>query len=125
MVGLPDWLRREQVRHVEVFPARAGEVGQWPAWAAPALVKALAAAGIEAPWRHQVQGASLAFEGVDVVMATGTGSGKSLAYLLPSLTAVLDSPKARLLYLAPTKALAADQLRAINALGLSGVRAAS
>ncbi|HZM84003.1 MAG TPA: DEAD/DEAH box helicase [Candidatus Limnocylindrales bacterium] len=123
MVGLPDWLRREQVTHVEVFAARAGEVGQWPAWAAPELVKALAAAGIEAPWRHQVEGASLAFEGVDVVMATGTGSGKSLAYLLPALTAVLDSPKARLLYLAPTKALAVDQLRAINAMELPGIRA--
>ena len=125
MEGLPDWLRREQVTHVEVFPARAGVAGDWPVWAAPALVKALATIGIDAPWQHQVEAATLAFGGSDVVIATGTGSGKSLAYLLPALTTVLDSSKARMLYLAPTKALAADQLRAIEALELSGVRAAA
>jgi DEAD/DEAH box helicase domain-containing protein len=87
-------------------------------------VASFEASGIEKPWEHQVTAASLAHEGQDVVISTGTGSGKSLAYLLPALTSVLNSPRARVLYLAPTKALAADQFRAISALNLSGVRAA-
>jgi DEAD/DEAH box helicase domain-containing protein len=55
------------------------------------------------------------------VLATGTASGKSLAYLLPALTAALHD-EGTTLYLAPTKALAGDQLRAISALGLGDVR---
>ena len=59
------------------------------------------------------------------VIATGTASGKSLAYQLPMLSAVLADSRAKVLYLAPTKALAADQLRAIERLNLPGVRAAT
>jgi DEAD/DEAH box helicase domain-containing protein len=59
-----------------------------------------------------------------VVVATGTASGKSLAYLLPALTCALRGEGATL-YLAPTKALAGDQLRAIGDLKLSDVRAAT
>jgi DEAD/DEAH box helicase domain-containing protein len=121
---LPPWLRRQQVTHVEVFPARHGQTTQWPAWAGAAVVAAVEAVGIRAPWEHQSRAATHAWEGRDVVIATGTGSGKSLAYQLPALTAVLTRPKARALYLAPTKALAVDQLRAIQSLNIPGVRAA-
>ena len=57
-------------------------------------------------------------------MATGTASGKSLAYQLPALTALLTQPKACVLYLAPTKALGADQLGSLESLKLDGLRAA-
>ena len=57
-------------------------------------------------------------------MATGTASGKSLAYQLPVLAAFAADRRATALYLSPTKALAADQLRALAALGLPDVRAA-
>ncbi len=60
--------------------------------------------------------------GHDVIIATGTASGKSLGYLLPALTAVLEA--GTVLYLAPTRALATDQLRALGALSIPGVRAA-
>ncbi|WP_162908105.1 DEAD/DEAH box helicase, partial [Allorhizocola rhizosphaerae] len=125
MDRLPDWLRRDQVTHVEVFPARPGAVDDWPDWAAAPVVAAFASAGIKAPWRHQVSAASLAHDGHDVVIATGTGSGKSLAYQLPTLSALLTSPRARVLYLAPTKALAADQQRTLVALNVPGVRPAT
>ena len=81
--------------------------------------------GIEAPWPHQVGAAEHAWAGDSVVIATGTASGKSLAYQLPMLSAVLADPRSRALYLSPTKALAADQHRALTALGLPGVRAAT
>ena len=49
-------------------------------------------------------------------------SGKSLGYLLPALTGVLEGGTA--LYLAPTRALAADQLRVVSELAVPGVRPA-
>ena len=65
------------------------------------------------PWTHQVDAATLAYTGRHVVVATGTASGKSLAYQLPVLTALPADPKATALYLSPTKALGADQLRSV------------
>jgi DEAD/DEAH box helicase domain-containing protein len=65
------------------------------------------------------------------VVATGTASGKSLAYLLPVLSATVEGAEhpsgrgATALYIAPTKALAHDQLRSVRSLLLSQVRAAT
>jgi DEAD/DEAH box helicase domain-containing protein len=114
----------DRITHVERVPARAGEPAPWPPWVAVDLRAALAARGIAAPWRHQVDAAELAWHGDHVVISTGTASGKSLAYLLPALSALLTDPRATALYLAPTKALTADQLRAVTALDLPGVRPA-
>ncbi|MBV9822219.1 MAG: DEAD/DEAH box helicase, partial [Actinobacteria bacterium] len=113
------------LRHVERLPPRPLVTAPWPDWAAPELVAALATAGIQAPWPHQVAAAEHAWAGESVVIATGTASGKSLAYQLPMLSAVLGEPRARVLYLSPTKALAADQHRSLAALALPGVRAAT
>ena len=104
------------------LPARQGRPAQWPDWTPAELVAALANAGIAAPWEHQAQAAQLARSGQNVIIATGTASGKSLGYLLPTLTSVLNGGTA--LYIAPTRALAADQLRLVQSLGLRGVRAA-
>ena len=122
---LLDPSRGERVTHVEHVPARTGRRADWPAWADPLLVDRLRAAGVERPWEHQVQAAELAHGGSSVVLATGTASGKSLAYLLPVLTSLLGDERASALYLSPTKALATDQLRAVRALNLLAVRAAT
>ncbi|WFF04205.1 DEAD/DEAH box helicase [Micromonospora sp. WMMD964] len=114
----------DPVTHVERVPARAGVPAPWPSWAPAELRDAFTRRGVVAPWQHQAQAATLAYEGEHVVVATGTASGKSLAYQLPALATVLADPRATVLYLAPTKALAADQLRAVAALELEGVRPA-
>jgi DEAD/DEAH box helicase domain-containing protein len=114
---------QDQVTHVEHVPARSGRTAAWPDWVAPLLVDRLRLAGIAAPYEHQVAAASAAWSGDNVVVATGTASGKSLAYLMPVLTALLTEPKATALYLSPTKALAMDQLRAVRGLTLTAVRA--
>jgi DEAD/DEAH box helicase domain-containing protein len=88
------------------------------------LRAALADQGVVAPWRHQAEAADHAYAGRHVVIATGTASGKSLAYQLPALATLLTDPRATALYLAPTKALAADQLRSVASLGLDGIRPA-
>ncbi|MEV0810293.1 DEAD/DEAH box helicase [Micromonospora sp. NPDC050200] len=115
----------DPVTHVERVPARPGEPVPWPDWAPEELRAALARRGVAAPWRHQAEAAELAYAGQHVVVATGTASGKSLAYQLPALATLLADPRATVLYLAPTKALAADQLRAVAGLELDGVRPAT
>ncbi|MCI4063819.1 DEAD/DEAH box helicase [Micromonospora sp. R77] len=115
----------DPVTHVERVPARAGEPAAWPAWTPPELRAAFDRRGVVAPWRHQAEAAELAYAGKHVVVATGTASGKSLAYQLPALATLLADPRATVLYLAPTKALAADQLRAVAGLELDGVRPAT
>lgn len=113
------------VTHVEVLPGSPGRPAAWPAWAPPALVARLGARGVDAPWSHQAQAAGLAHEGTSVIVATGTASGKSLAYQLPALAAILADERSRVLYLSPTKALAADQLGALRGFALPALRAAT
>jgi DEAD/DEAH box helicase domain-containing protein len=117
--------RADRVTHVEHVPARAGRTASWPGWVPEPMVSRLAATGVPAPWEHQAQAAELAHGGQHVVLSTGTASGKSLGYQLPVLTALLSDPGATALYLSPTKALASDQLRAVTALDLPGVRCAT
>ncbi|AFS12568.1 MULTISPECIES: DEAD/DEAH box helicase [Mycobacterium] len=104
------------LRHVAELPPRSGRPHDWPAWAEPDVVKAFADRGIAAPWSHQFAAAELAYAGRHVVVSTGTASGKSLAYQLPVLNVLATDPRARVLYLSPTKALGHDQLRAAHAL---------
>jgi DEAD/DEAH box helicase domain-containing protein len=113
------------LRHVTTIPARAATAVDWPAWVPEPLRVSLVEAGVSAPWAHQVAVAELARAGRHAVIATGTASGKSLAYQLPVLTELLADAGATALYLAPTKALAADQIRAVDALGMPTVRPAS
>ncbi len=131
-MGAPDpdeLLRRltrgeDCVTHIERVPARPAVPVAWPTWSAAWLQTAFAARGVDRPWSHQAEAASAAFEGRHVVVSTGTGSGKSLAYQLPILTALFEDPRATALYFAPTKALAADQLRTLVELGPRDARAA-
>ncbi|MGW0049805.1 DEAD/DEAH box helicase [Nocardia cyriacigeorgica] len=109
-----------RLTHVAELPARAARVVDWPAWVRPEVVAALGGIGITAPWSHQVSTAEFAAGGRHVVVATGTASGKSLGYQLPVLSDLLDDPKATALYIAPSKALGADQLRAIGELTHDG-----
>lgn len=104
------------LRHVADLPASAGQLGAWPQWAQPEVIGAFTARGIDAPWSHQLAAAELAHAGRHVVISTGTASGKSLAYQLPVLHALATDPRARALYLSPTKALGHDQLRAAHTL---------
>jgi DEAD/DEAH box helicase domain-containing protein len=109
--------------HVEHIPARAGSEVPWPPWVPAEVVGAFAGRGISAPWTHQALAASHAQAGRNVIISTAAASGKSLGYLLPALTSVLAGDT--VLYVTPTKALAADQLASIQALGLPGVQAAT
>jgi DEAD/DEAH box helicase domain-containing protein len=124
LVGWGDLLDEEAVAYRGVEPARAGREESLPGGIDPALVSALVAGGITSVWRHQAEAWEAAARGENVIVTTGTASGKSLAFNLPVLSAIAADPKTRVLYLYPTKALAQDQARALAELRLKGVRAA-
>jgi DEAD/DEAH box helicase domain-containing protein len=121
--------RQDRLTHTEHMPARGGRYADWPPGVRPEVVAGAARCGVKQLWAHQAQAMELALAGRHVVIATGTASGKSLAYLGPVLSTLLDgadAPNGRgatALYLAPTKALAADQRRRVAELE-TGVRAA-
>jgi DEAD/DEAH box helicase domain-containing protein len=116
--------REDSLRHLRVLPRRGATTAAWPEWAHPEVVDAFARRGVTDLWRHQVVAAEAAHARQHVVLSTGTASGKSLAYQVPALTAILDRRGTRgergasTLYISPTKALAQDQLTTIAALGL-------
>ena len=96
-------------------PARPGRIGDFPAGLAPELTALFRARGHGSLFEHQVRAIELALAGRDVLVATPTASGKTLAYLAPVLQALIASEgAARSLWLFPTKALAQDQSRGLN-----------
>ena len=113
------------VGHV-TLPGRPERIADWPQWVCPALMDAWARRGVERPWFHQREAMDALREGRDVVLATGTGSGKSLAAWTPILSDLVEAEdssrisaihrRPTALYLAPTKALAADQLASLMSL---------
>lgn len=117
------------------LPGRPERASDWPEWVHPLVRGAWARRGVERPWSHQREALDATASGADVVVATGTGSGKSLAAWTPLLSdlagagsttrisAVHRRPTA--LYLSPTKALAADQCASLEALMEGGPRLAS
>jgi DEAD/DEAH box helicase domain-containing protein len=68
-------------------------------------------------YNHQREAVYAAWEGPTIV-TTGTASGKSMCFNLPTLDVLCRDRKARALYIYPTKALAQDQARAIARFGL-------
>ncbi|MCW2806214.1 MAG: box helicase domain protein [Marmoricola sp.] len=126
LAGAPG--RDDSLLHLEVMPSRPARETSWPEWLGDPVREAFEEVGVPAPWTHQRAAADLAHAGRHTVVSTGTSSGKSLCYLLPGLEAIESSrgPKrqrgASVLYLAPTKALAQDQLANLKRLGLPDLR---
>jgi DEAD/DEAH box helicase domain-containing protein len=82
-----------------------------------AVRRALAGVGIDQLYSHQAEAVYSAFQAPTIV-TTGTASGKSLCFQLPTLEVLASDRRARALYLYPTKSLAQDQARALHSFGL-------
>ncbi|HET9179037.1 MAG TPA: DEAD/DEAH box helicase [Terriglobia bacterium] len=96
------------------YPAREARVVPFPDFLPERVTKALSSRGVESLYSHQAAAATLAWEGRNIVVVTPTASGKTLCYNLPILSALVENPDARALYLFPTKALSQDQLVELN-----------
>jgi DEAD/DEAH box helicase domain-containing protein len=122
--GWADLVEGEEIAYSGLEPSREARVEPLPEDLDPRVVSALAAAGVTSLYRHQAEAWEAAQRGENVVVTTGTASGKSLAFNLPVLDAIARKPKTRALYLYPTKALAQDQARALAELRLKGLKPA-
>jgi DEAD/DEAH box helicase domain-containing protein len=102
--------------HERAFPEQAARLGVLRPRLPSALGRALLDSGVQQLYAHQVATVEALREGKNVVLASPTASGKTLAFALPTMERALTRPGARGLYLYPTKALIGDQLRALQAL---------
>ena len=84
-----------------------------PAYIHPGLKLGLEREGITSLFSHQKESISYCRDGKNVVIATGTASGKSLCYNIPVINDILIKENIRALYLFPTKALAHDQYKGV------------
>ncbi|HZU61207.1 MAG TPA: DEAD/DEAH box helicase, partial [Solirubrobacteraceae bacterium] len=103
--------------HEHAEDARSPRLVPVPAELGPAVSGALLGVGITQLYAHQAEALWAAFDGPTIV-TTGTASGKSLCFQVPTLEVLTGDRRARALYLYPTKALAQDQARALHAFGL-------
>ncbi len=104
------------VVHHQEIPGHPAHYGELAAPLPAELVAAQSALGIDRLYRHQTEAIDLIRAGRDVVVATPTASGKSLIYNLPVFSEFIQGAGAKALYLFPLKALAQDQLRAVDKL---------
>jgi DEAD/DEAH box helicase domain-containing protein len=117
-------LAGEELAHLAVEPAREAAAVPVHHDLHPRLREALLARGVTELYAHQAAALDAARAGHNVLVATGTASGKTLAFNLPVLDALAADPKLRVLYVYPTKALAQDQARALAALRVPRLRPA-
>ena len=108
--------------HIESIKGRDARFGQ-PRRPLPSGL--LEQIGITGLWSHQAEAIDLARSGHSVVVASGTGSGKSLCYQIPIAECVGREEPGTALAVFPTKALAHDQLRAVADHDLPGMVAAT
>jgi DEAD/DEAH box helicase domain-containing protein len=97
------------------YGARPAKPAPLPDDLHPALLEALERTGVHGLWSHQLEALESAWQGPTIV-TTGTASGKSLAFNLPVLDTLARDPRARAIYIYPTKALAQDQARKLHEL---------
>jgi DEAD/DEAH box helicase domain-containing protein len=98
----------------QALPGRQPQFEPFPTDLHPALVGALQSTGIQHLFTHQAASWHSLRQGGNIVVVTGTASGKTLCYNLPIMQHLIQDPKARGLYLFPTKALAQDQIAVLN-----------
>ncbi|MGP0050604.1 MAG: DEAD/DEAH box helicase [Solirubrobacteraceae bacterium] len=107
----------QRLVHDAVYEARAARLVSIPEQLSWPVTQALLQAGIEHLYTHQAEALEKAFAGPTIV-TTGTASGKSLCFQLPTLELLTADRTARALYIYPTKALAQDQARSLHRFGL-------
>jgi DEAD/DEAH box helicase domain-containing protein len=120
----PDDRAGEQLVEHVCEPPHEAVLVDFPDELHPRVADALRSTGIERLYGHQLECFDAALgvgesPGGNVIVTTGTSSGKSLCFNLPVLHTLACDPQARALYLYPTKALAQDQARKLGETGVA------
>ncbi|WP_227354594.1 DEAD/DEAH box helicase [Haladaptatus salinisoli] len=113
-----DWLRGRpyydgQIARHETLPGDDGEFRD--VTLESRLESALRDRGIDRLYRHQAEAIEAVRDGENVVVATRTASGKSLAYTVPAFERAMERG-GRTLYIAPQNALINDQEETLSEL---------
>ena len=111
---------REEIVAVAHQAAQPAVLADLPLDLAPAVRQALATQRITQLYDHQRRAFDLLTQHSNIVVSTGTASGKSLCFALPALHTFAQDDQAKALFLYPTKALAQDQVRKIALLRVPG-----
>ncbi|MHB1001876.1 MAG: DEAD/DEAH box helicase [Armatimonadota bacterium] len=104
----------KQVVHIETLPERLPVYSEVPGGLHPAVQAMLEKQGIDQLYCHQADSIRAIREGLNVVIVTGTASGKTLCYNIPVVESLIEDNMGTMLYIYPTKALAQDQLRGVG-----------
>lgn len=101
---------------VREMPERAAAEAELPPGLPESLRSALVATGRDRLYAHQREAIDHVAAGRNVVIATETSSGKTLAFQIPVLAATMRDPEAHALFIFPTNPLANDQEASLAAL---------
>ena len=117
--SLLDFWKRDQDTAPNLFawqtlPLRPAQPHPLPTDLPDPLAQALIAAGIHSLYSHQLEAWIASRQNQNIILSTGTASGKTLTYNLPVLASIIDNPDSRALYIFPTKALTQDQLSTLG-----------
>jgi len=115
------FLQGEELAHLATEPPREARLAPLPDDLAPTARDAI---GVGELYTHQRASWDAVRGGGHLLVATGTASGKTLAFNLPVLDAIACDAATRALYLYPTKALAQDQFRTLSAYRIPQLRPA-
>jgi DEAD/DEAH box helicase domain-containing protein len=98
---------------IKEFPPKSAEYVECPLHSS--LAAYLSGRGIRL-YSHQAASVRASGRGENIILATATASGKTLAFLLPVFEKLGRNPAAAALFIYPTKALANDQQKAVKEL---------
>lgn len=106
--------KQGQLTYLEATAGHSAQYGELEKPVAPLLQELLSRKGLRL-YSHQAEAIDLARRGEDVILASPTASGKSLAFNVPVWDRLLTQPFSTALYIYPLKALANDQLKTLLA----------
>ena len=94
------------------IPNRAAQYGEPPAWLtrSPAWPAVMEETGGQGLYLHQARGLEILGEDRNLIISTGTASGKSLIFQAATLHRLMEDPEARAIAIYPIKALSRDQM---------------
>ena len=98
----------------KIIPEKTPIYADFPPDLHPDIQSFLAKQNIQSLYIHQAETFCEAVNGKNIVITTPTASGKSLCFYLPVIQEILQNPVTRAIFVYPTKALAADQYRALK-----------
>ena len=98
----------------KIIPGKEPEYAGFPEELHPDIQSFLIKQDIKFLYIHQAEAFANSLGGKNVVITTPTASGKSLCFYLPVIQEILQNPVTRAIFVYPTKALAADQYRALK-----------